>query len=210
MPAAFVQAMDVALQGVGGLYLIRKVYAERNIPDDARNEIAKTALEQEADFVFFMDTDMTFPVGCLPQMLNTRFSLENDLTVMGGVYCRQAGEHNWHVYEWIKEDDGWRSMAFPLYSGLKKVDAIGTGCMLIDMGVFRELKYPWFEYRYRDHETRGWERMSEDMVFCKKCMDAGIRMFAHSDIVCGHIYSVVIKPEGTGGVVIETLAGVQY
>jgi len=207
LPHAFVNTMNGALIGNGELYEGQFAHAMFHVTDDARNTFVNTALENDCDFVFFMDTDMEFPKGTLAMMIRHMGNIKEDKpVVLGGVYCNRGNDFRWHVYKWIEKKDGWESMVFPLNDGVKKVDAIGTGCMLIDMNVFKVLEWPWFEYEYRMFEGKK-SRLSEDMTFCRKCQLAGIPVYADTDITCAHFLSAKVVPTTDGGYEVITLAG---
>lgn len=199
--------MNGALLGNGELFNATFAHAKFHIPDNARNTFVETALETDCDYLFFMDTDMTFPRGCLAQMLRGAANVEGDQPfVIGGIYCNRGGDFRWHVYKWVDDEQGWHSLKFPLNNGLQRVDAIGTGCMLIDMNVFKILEWPWFEYEYKMFQGNR-DRLSEDMVFCKKCMEAGIPLYANTDVKCGHFLSAQVMPTNDGGYQVVTMAG---
>lgn len=207
IPHAFVEVMNAALIGNGELFQGNFAHAKFHVPDNARNTFVETALEGDYDYLFFMDTDMTFPKGCLAMMLRHTTQIKEDNPfVLGGIYCNRGGDFRWHVYKWVQEEEGWHSLKFPLNQGIRKVDAIGTGCMLIDMNVFKILEWPWFEYEYRMFKGNR-DRLSEDMAFCQKCMNAGIPIYADSDIKCGHFLSAQVMPTDEGGYEIITMSG---
>ena len=207
IPHAFVETMNAALVGNGELFFADFGHAKWQIPDDARNSFAQTAVDKNFDYLFMMDTDMTFPRGTLAMMIRHMANIKDEKPpILAGIYCNRGGDFRWHVYKWIEEEDGWHSLRFPLNQGVMKVDAIGTGCMLIDVGVFEVIEWPWFEYEYLIFKGER-DRMSEDMVFCKKAMKAGIPIYADTDIKCGHFQSVVIEPTDEGGYQVKSLAG---
>ena len=207
LPHSFVETMNPALLGNGDLFMGEFAHAKFHIPDDARNTFVQTALDNDADYVFFMDTDMTFPKGTLALMIRHMANIKDDKPpVLGGIYCNRGNDFRWHVYEWMEGMDGWKSMRFPLNNGVRKVDAIGTGCMLIDVNVFKILKWPWFEYKYLIFQGEQ-NRQSEDMVFCRKCQQAGIPIYADTDIRCGHFLSAQVIPTDDGGYEVQTMAG---
>lgn len=209
LPTKFVETRDHAVIGSGKIFDVYFGYANWQITDDARNTFVCTALKKKLDYIFFMDSDMIFPKGCLGQMLRHREKLDVKSAVLGGVYCHK-GDGRWHVYQWQEDLNMWKSMRFPLYKGLVEVDAVGTGCMLVDVSVFEKIPFPWFEYRYMELKNYKYERMSEDMVFCKKCKDSGIPVYADTDIFCGHINQSQIWPTPDGGYEVRTLAGESY
>lgn len=207
VPHAFVEVMNSALIGNGELFRANFAHAKFHVPDNARNTFVETALGGDYDYLFFMDTDMTFPRGTLAMMIRHMGAIGSEAPpIIGGIYCNRGGDFRWHVYKWVEEEEGWHSLRFPLNNGLQRVDAIGTGCMLIDMNVFKILEWPWFEYEYRMFQGER-SRLSEDMTFCKKCMDAGIPIYADTDIKCGHFLSAQVVPTDDGGYQIETMAG---
>ena len=208
-PSAFAQTVNGATIGNGKLFEGMFAFPDWHITDDARNTVAQTALDKDFDFVFFMDSDMSFPKGALAMLFRHRLYLDDDVAVIGGIYCSRSNDHRWHVYDWEEEKACWKSKRFNLNSGLHKVDAIGTGCMLIDVNVFKILGMPWFEYKYQQIEGK-WERQSEDMVFCNKCKEAGIPIYADSEVICGHFHSVQIIPTHEGGYEVKTLQGDVY
>ena len=196
-----------ALIGNGDLFEGHFAHAKFHVPDDARNTFIETALDNNFDFVFFMDTDMTFPKGTLATMIRHMGNIKEDSPpVLGGVYCNRGSDFRYHVYEWVEGEDGWKSMKLNLNDGLKKVDAIGTGCMLADMNVFKVIEWPWFEYEYKIFNGKK-DRLSEDMTFCKKCKEKGIPIYADTEIKCGHMLSAQVVPTDDGSYEIITMAG---
>ena len=207
MPHSFVETMQGALIGNGDLFEGIFAHAKFHVPDDARNTFVETALENDCDYVFFMDTDMSFKKGTLAMMIRHMVDIPGDKPpVLGGVYCNRGSDFRWHVYDWVEDKDSWKSLSFPLNQGIRKVDAIGTGCMLIDMNVFKAIKWPWFEYQYREFEGAK-DRLSEDMVFCKKCKEANIPIYADTDVTCGHFLSAAVEPTNDGGYQVITMNG---
>lgn len=204
---SFLEDMNGALIGNGEIYYGIFAHAKFHVPDDARNTFVETAKENDCDYVFFMDTDMSFEKGTLALMIRHMANIKEDNPpIIGGIYCNRGSDFRWHVYQWEEEKDGWKSINFPLNNGLKRVDAIGTGCMLIDMNVFEILKWPYFEYKYQMFEGKR-DRQSEDMVFCRKCQLAGIPIYADTDIRCGHFLSARVMPTTDGGYEVITMAG---
>jgi len=208
LPAAFIQSREGAMIGNGELFEATYAYASWHITDDGRNTVVQTALEQDFDYIFFMDTDMIFNRGTLGMMIRDMAKIKEDQPpVLGGIYSSRTDDHRWHVYRWDEAQLGWHSMRFELNNGLVKVDAIGTGCMLIDVNVFKVIEWPWFEYNYFVNPMLEKVRESEDMVFCKKCMEAKIPIYATSNVTAGHMHSMQIWPTEDGGYEIKTLAG---
>lgn len=132
-----------------------------SIVAEARNNGVKMAQEAGAEFVFFVDSDMTFPHDALLRLLVR----EED--IVGATYSRRTppltflGE--------IKQDQP--ADAPP---GLIEMNRIPTGCLLIRMSVFQKLKAPYF--RFRTDEASG-QIVGEDYDFSDRVREQGYRIW---------------------------------
>lgn len=199
-----------ALVGTDELFFAKIMRARGYITDEARNVIAQYALDHDFDYVFFMDSDMQFPRGTLAKMLRHRAQLDTEEPVIiGGLYNTRS-DHRVNAYNWVPEQGAWASHNPELNQGLVKVDGIATGCMLLDTAVFEKVKFPWFSYQYWPGPKGHNERWSEDMVFAKLAMDAGIPVYADTDIVCLHVHNVWIRQVSKTEYQLESANGSVY
>lgn len=200
-----------ALIGHGELFWAQQSWVIGGITDDARNTIVQQAIDGDYDFVFFMDSDMVFPKGTLARMLRNLAKIpENELPVLGGMY-NTRGDHRMNIYNWIEEENAFKPIYHDLDSGIHAVDAIATGCLLLDTSVFKEIEFPWFEYKYwHGPLKKKLERWSEDMVFAYKCMEKGIKHYVDTSIVCKHLHHVGIVQTDKENYQIEKLSGEVY
>lgn len=149
-----------------------------------RNELVKKALHSDCTHIIMMDTDQIYHSKTITNLL------AHKLPIVGCLVYRRyppfdplmfRGGHRKYlgVTEW--ETDG-----------LVDVDATGTGCLLINMDVFKKLPEPWFtEERDEDGKVTG-----EDFYFCETARDAGYEIFVDTSIPAGHLSQMVIN-EGT-------------
>ena len=72
--------------------------------------------------------------------------------------------------------------------GLRKVEVVGAGCLLIKSDVFKKIKPPYFKFLKDDPATEDGGSISADNFFCRKLKDAGIEVYVDTRICCGHIY----------------------
>lgn len=153
-------------------------YPSREVPTDSnRNLITKRFLESDHDYLAMFDED-TFP------HRNPFGLLDFDKPVIGGVYPGWGiNGFRFHVYR--REGDEYVQYPVEERAGLKKVDAIGTGCIFIKRGVLEKMKTP-FSYIYED----GVLVRSDDIAFCDRCGEAGIDIWAHWDYQCSHFKTV--------------------
>jgi hypothetical protein len=154
----------------------------------ARNKIVKQALDGNFTHLFFMDSDMTFPAGTLPRLL------QRNVDIVGGFYTRKKPEFLPNVFELgTVQPDGKIKTEF--VTDFKEVEAIGTGCLLINVDVFRKVECPWFEYKWTG--TPDGHMMTEDMVFCDKAKLKGYKIWCDGLIRCGHIGNFIVMPHST-------------
>jgi hypothetical protein len=210
--AAFERTLTDALCGRDQLFYAERMNCIGYITDDARNAVAAKALEKEFDFVFYADSDMTFPMACLAKMLRRCAEIpEKELPVIAGMYNSRK-DYRLHAYKWNEEKGDYRNLRgdvdpdFKHGAGLYKVDGAGTGCILLDCAVFETIEWPWFEYKYEyKKDIKKRERWSEDLVFCKKLYDKGIHVYLDTEIECGHMQLFNILPDSETTYRIESL-----
>lgn len=103
-----------------------------------RNESVRNAKQSGADYMFFLDDDMTFAPDDIYKLWL------NKADIVGGLYVKKLFPHtpNAAIYdETRKTFDAVHT--FPP-QGILKVDGIGTGFMMIKMKVFDKVPDPWF------------------------------------------------------------------
>lgn len=168
------------------------IRAWRGLPYDvARNRLVKDAREIGCSHLFFLDSDVLPPVDVIPRLMSQQ------LPIISGLYWSKKGTPGmWKstldrkTYEPIVE---WPQ------GQLVEVDAVGAGCLLIDMRVFDTLdkmELPWFEWTIKDPADQE-GRYSEDFVLCRHVQDAGYRVYVATGVVCRHEHNVAFNPTGT-------------
>jgi len=153
-------------------------------PAKNRNIMIRTALDQEATHVLFVDDDVLLPSDALKLLLS------HDKDIVSGLYLLRNYPHLPIMFdEWYT--DGRCKYAFldDTVGGLKEVVNIGLGCCLIKTDVFRNMPEPWITIGQLDQE--GW---SDDVHFFNKAREAGYKMFVDTDVRCGHTISASIWP----------------
>lgn len=177
----------------------------------ARNSAVEEAKARGCDFLLFCDPDMK-PDACLgihgtDPKKNPLYrewaqpflpsSLQFMLTEYCGVVAAPAvtGPPECRINVFVNRTDPNKKFSRITpeeYAQIKPcfmhVAAIGTGLMLIDMEVFNVLKPPYFEDQLSpvagDPHTEVLK--SQDSVFCLKCFEAGIPVFANLHAPAGH------------------------
>lgn len=70
--------------------------------------------------------------------------------------------------------------------GAESVDRAGFGCVLFERDVFNQIPFPWFE------EKPWGESRGTDFNVCEKLEKAGIPIYGHYDVICGHRKETVL------------------
>ena len=85
--------------------------------------------------------------------------------------------------------------------GLQPVDRIGTGVLLVARRVFTAVHEPWFAPAFDGDD-------GEDMSFCAQAQQAGIALWADTDINVGHLEVTPLWPSTSApGLLREAVTG---
>ena len=129
---------------------------------EARNLCVKAALDARAEWLLFLDSDMVLP----PDTVARLMSHQKD--IVGGTYPRRG----WPLAFIGTRPDG---AAISLDDkGLIEAGRLPTGCLLIKMSVFEQLKAPYFRCSY--HEEAG-KVLGEDFWFSDRVRSLGYRLW---------------------------------
>lgn len=142
--------------------------------DQVRNLIADYSINNRFDWVFWVDSDISFARDTLVKLLS------RNKEIIGGVYRQRKPDQILEVF-----DKSYRS-----YTDTKtfttnpfEVGAVGFGCVLTKTSVLQSVGYPQFDY----HRAISIENtLSEDVDFCKKAKAVGISTWVDPSIICEH------------------------
>jgi hypothetical protein len=124
--------------------------------DRMRNTAAKFALENEFDYLMFIDDDVIVPMDCLNKMLKANKDIIAGHTLIRGypfenMFFRYSDEEKTKL-TYVKDDDYIRGVTIP-------VDAVGFSCCLIKCDLLKKVPPPFF--------VTGTYN-TEDVYFCIK------------------------------------------
>lgn len=173
-------------------YFISGVRTDKN-----RNMIVDKFINENFDYLLFLDTDMIYPKETLVNYI------ESGKELMGGIYYKRSNPHYPVVYTFSDNPDIPFNAIDPLdfESGrIVEVDGIGTGGMFIAKSVFIKLKEagldPYFKYGDNYHlPYKTANQTTHDLVFCKKCREIGIQIYVHTDNKFKHITERFVDEE---------------
>lgn len=151
----------------------------------ARNLCVKEFLNQGFDYLFFVDSDTVPPPDAIKKLLAA------DKPIISGVTCnlklcedgllRPAPM----VMRYVNPEDPEEGL-IPIAKreGIEEVDGFGMSCCLIHKSVFDGMEEPWFTERFV--AEKGQKAMGEDLMFCRKLKDKGIKLWADFSVNCDH------------------------
>ena len=154
----------------------------------ARNDLATESIKQDMDYIFWLDSDMVFKPDTLVRMMET-LQAHDDIDILTGLYFRRVPPYSPVLFDQLEiGEDGechWSEFK-KIPEGLFEVGGCGFGCVLMRTEVFLDVQ--------SKHGNMFAPIMNngEDVAFCWRARDCGVKIFCDPSIVCGHVgYSVV-------------------
>jgi hypothetical protein len=146
--------------------------------DRMRNTAARIAIENECEYLLFIDDDVLVPINSLKQMLASNSDIVAGNVIIRGypfenMFFRYTEEEKLHLKP-VKDCD------LPEVPGLMDVDAVGFSLCLIKTALLKELPIPYFVTGLTN---------TEDIYFCLKVKKyfPATTMRVDTSIVCHHI-----------------------
>jgi len=162
-------------------------FCNRTFRNIARETLIKTAKEEKADYLLFLDDDMVFPKDTLERLLKhdtalvsaLAFGRKDPFSPCALNMCYRAdndlvAEEYLHINNWPKDT-------------LLQVDATGLACTLIKKEVLESLG----EYSCTSKEGAG-----EDVEFMRQCRFKGFTPYVDTGLSIGHLSDRVVVNEG--------------
>lgn len=159
--------------------------------ENGLNRVVKEFLERDFDYWLNMDSDNPPMEGSDPLSL-----VEMDYDIVGFptpviFYLEdKPGEAPYYFNAMdYKEDEknGWGWEPTKPCAGIKEVDAVGSGCILVSRRVLEKMKKPLF---MREWNEEGIVERGHDYIFCKNAKEQGFKVWAHFDHPCRHFVEV--------------------
>lgn len=152
---------------------------------DSRNKLAGYAVQMEADYMLWLDSDMVFPPDTLERMMKT--IEENDIDILCGLYFRRTHPFTPVLFNKLERDG--ETLVFEdvkeIPEDLFEVAGCGFGCVLMKTDVLFDIGINWFT-PYID--------AGEDCAFCMRAREKGYKIYCDPSISLGHMaYAPVTK-----------------
>lgn len=149
----------------------------------ARDKIANKAMAEGYSHVLWLDSDMVFNADLLDDLL---FSQKD---FVAGIYHARREPHYSCLFKDIKistleryEDNDYPNDTF-------EIAGCGFGCVLVKTSIIEAVQ--------KAHGTcfLPMKDYGEDIAFCKRVADLGIKMYAEPGVRLGHIGHITVYPE---------------
>ena len=168
---------------------------ERSLIDDARNCLTESFLKSSVEWLFWMDSDMTFPPDTLVKLFNLVETKEAKLAT--GIYYQRKGMNYPCIWSRGEETESGEvtgegdprskynqylasfAIVHPDKKEPFKVHSAGFGCVLAHRTVFEMMDRPWFKFIEKT--------CSEDFYFFVNAKKLGFDLWAEPTIDLGHI-----------------------
>jgi len=165
---------------------------------EGRSQVVDQFTNSGCEWLWMVDSDMTFAPDSLDRLLETAYSIDDALIVGGLCFGGRAERPMFPtVYELIEVDGLPMTKIVDNYpkDSIIKVGATGAAFMLVHKSVFgvmqkafktlpngKENPYPWFVEA--SHEGRPF---GEDIAFCLKAQACGIPVYVDTGVKTGHV-----------------------
>lgn len=127
-----------------------------------RERLATAAVELDAEYALWLDSDMVFPATTAVRLMS------HNEPVVAANYVRRQKPYKGVAYETIGD---WENpLSFDVQDELVPVAGIGMGCILTKVSIFKELSKPWFDFQWSPESN---DFLGEDMYLCQKIANAG-------------------------------------
>lgn len=164
---------------------------------DARNNLAKNAVDGGFDRILWLDSDMEFDRDLLNRLIDDMD--ENNLDVVSGIYFTRKSPSMPCFYQKVgyyhdDENDSVSPVAMHYYEypqdQLFTVEGMGFGAVLVKTDLVKKVQE---KYGLPFSPILGF---GEDLSFCIRARDIGAQLWVDSRIKCGHIGQIVYSEEG--------------
>ena len=186
VPAVFAQSL-ATLNREGDCFVTMQI---GSLIYDSRNHLASAAIEMGADYVFWMDSDMTFPADALQKMLKLAKEKGDD-AIITGLYFRRV-EPFTPVLNDILSVNEEGDITFHNLEAIPtepfEVEGCGFGCVLCPTDALMTVA---LKYKAMFDPMKG---AGEDLSFCIRARECGYHIWCDPSIECGHVgHSVITR-----------------
>lgn len=152
----------------------------------SRNNLAQQAIQMDADYVFWLDSDMVFEPDTLIRMLKT--VKERNIDILSGLYFRRVKPYSPVLFDKLdirKNICSWSEFK-KIPDDVFEIGGCGFGCVLMETSVFLSVQSK-HGNMFAPISNNG-----EDIAFCWRARDCGYTIYCDPSVICGHIGKIIV------------------
>lgn len=162
--------------GANGISWVGDVSPDRMGWEAARNTAADAAIENGADGIMWVDSDMILPAFAITRLVQLGVDFASGMYFQRlPPYYPLVGKFNGENFSWVVE---WpENVVF-------QADGIGFGCAYTSTKLLKDMM------TLPEGEEKSWfrrTRYSEDLSFCVSAAKLGVKPHIDTAIMCGHL-----------------------
>lgn len=154
----------------------------------AREELAKTAISSDCQYLFMIDDDMIAPDDLFEKLYASQKDILAPLAFTRNFPHKPvmyACREGWDSVAQIEHFTNYAVMNYPKEK-LVECDAVGFGAVLIKTECFKKMPQPWFMNPYKT---------GEDINFCYEAKKYGFSTWMDTRVKLGHVSHPIIVTE---------------
>lgn len=154
------------------------IYRSGAVVDVLRNALVKDCLNINASHIFWLDSDVLPPPEAIPRLMSHKYP------IVSGVYRSKTNAIGAWMLKGVVDGVKRYSPVSSIANQVVLADAVGAGCLLTDIRLFKRLPEPWFKWGILDLDKPG---TSEDFYFCEKVFEhTGLKVLVDGHVLANH------------------------
>lgn len=158
---------------------------------ESRNNLAKQAMQAKADYIMWLDSDMTFAPDTMTRLQQ---HMENGLDIVTGIYFRRRPPFTPTLFKELRRTDDPNVAEHANFDdypqdSLFEIAGCGFGCVMTRVSVLEDVM---LNYQDWFGPVCG---LGEDLSFCLRARELGYKIYCDSSIKCGHIGQLVVDED---------------
>lgn len=137
-----------------------------------RNECVQDALDDDVDYILWIDSDMTFEPNNLKQLL------ADDKDIVTGLYFTRKQPVEPVIYSMVDDSEYYASIKDYDKNAMFKVGGCGGGFVLVKADVYKKIKKDWYSII---------GNIGEDLSFCRRALENGYDIWCDTAVKLGHV-----------------------
>lgn len=137
-----------------------------------RNECVQDALDDDVDYILWVDSDMTFEPNNLKQLL------ADDKDIVTGLYFTRKQPVEPVIYSMVDDSEYYASIKDYDKNAMFKVGGCGGGFVLVKTDVYKKIEKDWYSII---------GNIGEDLSFCRRALENGYDIWCDTTVKLGHV-----------------------